>query len=254
MTPEEFNAYTSCYLPQKQGPSIKSPLVPSGGLPAMVDWRPNMSAVKDQGACGSCYAESAIAAFEGAWSIRSGRVHNFSVQEVIDCSAKEGNEGCNGGWMHAVYEYIMDHEGILLDSSDPYSGMSKSCAESHNETVAYLTNWSFVKPTQHSILLWLTLQPISIAVDANECWQSYTGGILSSTNCPSSLDPPELDHGVVVVGYNLEHTIPYFIVRNSWGVGWGEDGYVRIAINESHGSGLFGLAQQPTVPHVGKIY
>ena len=231
---------------EPRGPAAETPTVP---LLDYVDWRPNMSAVKDQGQCGSCYAESAVGAYEAAWSLRTGRVHNFSVQQAMDCSEKQGNQKCNGGWMHAVYEYIMDGHGILLDSQDPYTAMDGNCSKANpNGEIAYLKNWSYVHPSQRALLHWITKQPISIAVSADDCWQNYDSGIVNGTNCPSSLSPPQLDHGVIAVGYDLRGTEPYFLVRNSWGTSWGEDGYIRIAINSTHPSGLFGLASQPTVP------
>jgi C1A family cysteine protease len=215
-----------------------------------VDWRANMSHIKDQGDCGSCYAESAVGTFEAAWSLRTGRVHNFSVQQSIDCSSKQGNQGCGGGWMHAVYQWIISGDGILLDAQDPYVAMDHNCSNKSGSEIAYLKSWSYVHPSQLALLHWITKQPISIAVDANDCWDSYSGGVINATNCPSALDPPELDHGVIAVGYDLRGPQPYYIVRNSWGLSWGEGGYVKIALNLSHSGGLFGLATQPTVPIV----
>lgn len=244
-----LESFEACYLGyvEPRGPPAVTPDIP---LLDYVDWRPNMSAVKDQGQCGSCYAESSVGAFEAAWSLKTGRVHNFSVQQAIDCSSVEGNQGCNGGWMHSVYDWIIAGDGILLDSQDPYVAKKQNCSERSGEEIAYLRNWSYVHPSQKALLHWIMKQPISIAVSADDCWQSYESGILNGTNCPSSLYPPQLDHGVIAVGYDLRGTQPYFLVRNSWGSVWGEKGYVRIALNLTHSGGLFGLATQPTVPHV----
>ena len=215
-----------------------------------VDWRPNMSKIKNQQQCGSCYAESAVGTFEAAWGLRTGRIHNFSVQQAIDCSSKQGNQGCNGGWMHSVYDWIIAGDGILLDSQDPYVAMDQNCSNKSGSEIAYLKNWSYIHPSQLALLHWITRQPVSIAVDANDCWMGYESGIMNGINCPSALNPPELDHGVIAVGFDLRGPQPYYTVRNSWGTGWGEDGYVRIALNLTHDTGLFGLAMQPTVPHV----
>lgn len=214
-----------------------------GSYARSVDWRANMSAIKDQGPCGSCYAESAVAAFEGAWSLQTGHIHNFSVQQAMDCLGS----ACDGGWMHDVFEWM--RWGIDLDSQDRYTASKENCTNRTN-SVAFLHNWSYVEPSQEALLHWVSKQPVSIAVNANDCWDAYTGGILNASNCPSSLDPPFLNHGVVVVGYVLGSPRAYWIVRNSWGTQWGEDGYVRIAMNMSHEFGLFGLAKQPTVPTI----
>ena len=235
-----FSSYTRGYAGYVQVHEFaESPEITS----LQVDWRPNMSAVKDQGACGSCYAESAVAAFEGAWSLETGHIHNFSVQEAMDCLGTD----CDGGWMHEVFEWMRG--GILLDSQDPYVASEQECIPP-NASIAFLQNWSYVYPSQKDLLNWVSHQPVSIAVYANECWDGYTGGLLDANSCAGALDPPELNHGVVAVGYDLRADEPHWIVRNSWGSSWGEDGHVRIAINMSQEFGLFGLAKQPTVPHV----
>ena len=155
-----------------------------------VDWRANMSKIKNQGDCGSCYAESAVGTFEAAWSLTTGRIHNFSVQEAIDCSSKQGNQGCGGGWMHSVYQWIIDGHGILLDSQDPYVAMDQNCSNKSGSEIAYLKNWSYVHPSQLALLHWITRQPVSIAVDANECWESYSGGRDERHELPVFPRPP----------------------------------------------------------------
>ena len=246
MTYENFKNLQKTRVSHPTKPYAHSP---NSNTPDIVDWRYIMTPIKDQAQCGSCYAESSVATYEALWTIHTGRKHNFSVQQAMDCSTAQGNEGCNGGWMHSVYDWIITNEGIVLNSQDPYSAMTANCTPSLNQTqIAYLDNWVYVKPTQKDIIAWLPIQPVTIAVAADGCWQMYKSGIVTGAKCPSSLDPPQLDHGVVVVGYNLKHEQPYFTVRNSWGTDWGEDGYIRIAINFTHDKGLFGLASQPTAP------
>ena len=116
--------------------------------------------------------------------------------------------------------------------------MDQNCSNKSGSEIAYLKSWNYVHPSQLALLYWITKQPISIAVDASMCWDSYSGGVINATNCPSALDPPMLDHGVIAVGFDLRGPQPYFLVRNSWGTGWGEAGYVKIAINMTHSGGL----------------
>jgi len=247
MTYTEFKSLQKTRISPPTKPYVPSPNTPQS--PPRMDWRYMMTPIKDQGQCGSCYAESSVATYEAMWTLHTGRQHNFSVQQAMDCSTTQGNEGCNGGWMHSVYDWIMANKGILINSQDPYSALTANCSSNETNTqLTFLDDWVYVKPTQQDIISWLPIQPVTIAVDANECWQSYTSGIVTGSKCPSSLEPPQLDHGVVVVGYDLIHKIPHFIVRNSWGTEWGEDGYIRIAINFTHNKGLFGLASQPTAP------
>jgi len=81
--------------------------------------------------------------------------------------------------------------------------------------------------------------PLSIAVDATS-WQTYTGGIL--TNCISD----QIDHGVLIVGFDLTNNPPYWIVKNSWGASWGENGYIRVG----YGTDQCLITSYPTTSNV----
>merc|ERR1711871_99546 len=84
--------------------------------------------------------------------------------------------------------------------------------------------------------------PNSIAIDAS-AWSSYTGGVMTTSSCSSS--PLRMDHAVQTVGYNADASTPYWIVRNSWGTGWGENGYIYLAMGDNT-CGIANLGAQVT--------
>ena len=87
----------------------------------------------------------------------------------------------------------------------------------------------------------VAIQPVSVAIDANPL-QMYTSGIFNDWSCGHGLD-----HAVLVVGYGVENGQKFFIVKNSWGAGWGESGYVRFA-RRSAGIGMCGITEHASFP------
>ncbi|CAG9333163.1 unnamed protein product [Blepharisma stoltei] len=213
-------------------------------LPTFVDWRQQgaVTPVKNQGACGSCWAFSTTGAVEGLWKISGNSLVSLSEQELMDCSVSFGNNGCNGGLMDYAFEFIMKN-GITLESNYPYAGVQGTCNTTAEQLIAAnITNYVNVQTENPTALQSaVAQQPVSVAVEANQyVWQYYKGGIISK-NCGT-----ELDHGVLVVGYNTTNSPPYWIVKNSWGAGWGENGYVRIQISAA--KGICGINIEPSYP------
>jgi C1A family cysteine protease len=93
----------------------------------------------------------------------------------------------------------------------------------------------------------VALQPVSVAIEADtRYFQSYSGGVLTSTSCGTNLD-----HGVLIVGYGKENGIDYWLVKNSWSSSWGDEGYVKIERSDSTNDiGICGIAAQPSFPIV----
>lgn len=186
----------------------------AGTVGADIDWTADgkVHSVKNQGACGSCWAFSATAALESAYLI-AGQNYDLSEQQLVDCSRAYGNQGCSGGWMDSAFQYIIDH-GITETIHYPYKAVNQNCAIDGGS----IKMKSFVDvPGCSNLETALSGRPISVAVDAS-VWSQYRSGVLSS--CGGNIN-----HGVLLVGSNDQ----YWKIKNSWGAAWGESGYIRLA-------------------------
>jgi Pyruvate/2-oxoacid:ferredoxin oxidoreductase delta subunit len=235
MTSEEFSTRLMPNLMQTN-PRAPSVLVGAPEAPTNnVDWRNQgvITAVKDQGQCGSCWAHSADEAIESFDALnRKISPLTLSVEQCTACTYNYN--GCNGGWPHDAYIYgVKDRNGIDLDSDYPYNiataGVCKFGATGNaDKPVTNDQNYKNGVNGQLGNLLNST-GPVSVCVAAS-AWQTYTGGILK--NCPGSVD-----HCVQAVGYqNAAGTPePYWIVRNSWGKSWGIQGYIWLDMATNNG-------------------
>jgi C1A family cysteine protease len=193
--------------------------------PKAVDWRKAgaVNAPKNQGQCGSCWAFSTAAALEGAHFVKSKKLVSLSEQQLVDCS--KDNNGCNGGSMDLAFEYSKTSP-LQTEAGYPYTGVDGTCNYQKVNGIVRATGFSDVAPNDNKQLKAAVAKtPVSIAIEADQTsFQGYQGGVLNSKSCGT-----QLDHGVIIVGYGTEGTQDYWIVRNSWGAGWGESGYIRIA-------------------------
>jgi C1A family cysteine protease len=217
-------------------------------VPDLVDWRKKnaVTSIKDQGQCGSCWSFSSTGAIEGAWAISTGNLVNLSEQQLVDCSKKYGNLGCNGGMMDNAFEYVIDN-GQCADAEYPYTAKGGSC---HSCTTVAKLSDCYDVPTNNQLALKEAVAlkgPISIAIEADtKVFQSYSSGVITSSSCGTNLD-----HGVLIVGYGEENGIKYWLVKNSWGTSWGENGYVKIARSDStNDAGICGVAMETSYPKV----
>ena len=225
---------------------------PGKMLPNAVDWTTlgKTTAVKDQGYCGSCWSFSAAEAIESAWAIKKGSLLTLSEQQLVDCSKKYGNMGCNGGLMDSAFHYVMDN-GLCLESAYPYTSGQTTVAgtcQTTCQTAVTISGCADTSPNnQITLKEAVSMGPVSIAIQADsKIFQSYTSGIITGTSCGQTLD-----HGVVITGYSSENSIMYWKVRNSWSASWGESGYVRIERSEkTNDAGTCGIAMQPSFPIV----
>ena len=253
LTPEEFKAqYINGGVKAiVGGTTCGSYSSSASGAPASIDWRTKgaVTSVKDQGQCGSCWTFSSTGAVEGAWAIAKGQLIDFSEEQLVECAGiKYGSMGCNGGSMEGAFNYIIAN-GQCTAASYPYtsgtgqSGSCKSCS-----AVAHISSCSDVKPNdQLSLKAAVARQPVSVAIEADtRYFQSYSGGVLTSSSCGQNLD-----HGVLAVGYGTENGIDYWLVKNSWSTTSGDNGYVKIARSSStNDAGICGIAKQPSFPTV----
>jgi C1A family cysteine protease len=250
LTPEEFKGqYVSGLKTELGSYGCKTYSSTASNAPSSIDWRTKnaVTSVKDQGQCGSCWTFSATGAIEGAWSISKGQLVDLSEQELVDCAKGVGyyNLGCNGGQMESAFKFVIEHGQCSL-SSYPYTakdGTCKTCS-----ALAHISSCSDVRPNdQISLKGAVAQQPVSVAISADSMvFQSYSGGVITSTSCYTTLN-----HGVLVVGYGTENGVDYWLVKNSWGPTWGNGGYVKIGKSSStNDPGICGISQQPSFPTV----
>jgi cathepsin L len=246
---KQYNGYVYT-LPEKS--STKHARL--SNLPTDFDWRNQqiLNYVKDQGQCGSCWAFSAIGALEAQLALKHQKEFILSEQEMVDCVKNQGRfikccNGCNGGEMSSVYEYLSGKEDEL-ESSYPYTASDGTCKEKQSAVPFNVTDYVVLESGDEEGLMHslYNIGPISIGVNANRDWQLYKSGIYdpTSTQCPNSVR--DIDHGVVLIGYGEENGLKYWTIRNSWGNDWGEKGHIRIA----RGKNSCGVANSPIYPIV----
>jgi len=226
-TPEEYARLRS----KKYSPSQFQVLAATQGAanPAAIDWRTKgaVTAVKNQGGCGSCWAFSATETLESHYQIASKKSVTLAPQTFVNCVKNPqgcgGTGGCEGATMELAFN-LTASTGIALESDIPYAGRDATC----KPYKAAVKCTGYVKNPVNSAIGFetalATKGPMAITVAAGS-WQFYGGGVFHG--CSKGFlgrQDNTLDHGVQAVGYTQD----YWIVRNSWGAGWGEKGFIRI--------------------------
>ncbi|RLM66400.1 cysteine proteinase 1-like [Panicum miliaceum] len=217
----------------------KAPILPTDGLPTDFDWREHgaVGPVKNQGSCGSCWSFSTSGALEGAHYLATGKLEVLSEQQMVDCDhecdasdPRSCDAGCNGGLMTTAFSYLEKVGGLESEKDYPYTGSDSTCKFDKSKIVAQVKNFSVVSVDEDQIAANLVKHgPLAIGINA-VFMQTYIGGV----SCPY-ICGRHLDHGVLLVGYGSAGYAPirfkekpYWIIKNSWGENWGENGYYKI--------------------------
>jgi len=220
--------------------------------PNAVDWRTKgaVTPVKNQAQCGSCWAFSTTGSVEGINAIKTGKLVSASEQELVDCDTAH-DMGCNGGLMDYAFTFIKDNGGLDTESDYPYHATAGTCDKTKEaKHVLTIDGYEDVpKMDETALLKAVTNQPVSVAIEADKrVFQLYTGGVFDDETCGT-----QLDHGVLAVGFGTDSSSSkdFWIVKNSWGASWGENGYIRMARGSKNAAGMCGIASQPSYPTRG---
>jgi len=210
---------------------------------AAVDYTEWFNEVRDQGNCGSCWTFSTTGAIEGNLSKNKGSLIPYlSTQQLVDCDTTDS--GCNGGSFSTAFTYIKS-TGLMFDSAYPYNAVEteKGClfnpslASTRITNFTYCTNYSSNKKTQCSVAAVYALLakgPISVGIDGGSAaFQNYSNGIFTG-KCSQD------DHAVIAMGYGTDPKYgDYWLIRNSWGADWGDEGYIKVAVNDANKHSCF---------------
>jgi C1A family cysteine protease len=240
---------------EEQGPTFAdivgspSPLQ----LPDYINWIQlgGVTPVKNQGACGSCWAFSTTGALEGAKFVKTGELTALSEQNLLDCDHKD--LGCNGGLMDDAFKFDEKQGGLCSEAVYPYQARQGPECITNCTDVPGSKVTSFVDvpaKDEMALLSAIAMQPIAVAIQANQfVFQFYKTGVITDDSCGSRAS---IDHGVLAVGYgtDLETQEPYFLIKNSWGATWGEDGYVKLGRKSKNEYGMCAILKMASFPLV----
>lgn len=205
---------------------------PIVGLPTSFDWRTlsGCPPVRNQGGCGSCWAFGTLGAVECAILIRDQYLVDLSEQWLVSCNTY--NYSCDGGWW--AYDFLIDTPdecskiGALLESDFPYTATDAACVCAAR--TYRLSSWAEVNPSvsipsvdaiKQAIM---TYGPVAVAVRVDSAFTAYHDGVFNASAVGA------VNHAVVLVGWDdSQGAAGVWFLRNSWGSGWGESGYMRIA-------------------------
>ena len=241
-----FNSTASSHTKFSDADSEVNINTPS--YPPSKNWIPSgcISSPINQGQCGSEWAIVATEVLEWTCCLSKSAksLVSLSVQEVVDCSTGQGGQGCSGGFITSGWQYAMAADGLCTESAYPYAQKDGKCVAGlcpHQCRPTSIVN--VAANNANATLNAISNQPIAVLVQgSSSAFQMYTSGVISGPACGTMID-----HSLAVTGYDSTAKIPYITAMNSWGEAWGENGFVRIALDPSAngGMGTCGIYEAP---------
>lgn len=199
---------------------------------------------------GSCWAFATVASIEGVHQIKTGRLVSLSEQEIVDCDRGGNDHGCRGGYPRSAMEWVTRNGGLTTESDYPYVGSQRQCMSGKlGHHAARIRGYQAVQRKNEAELERAVAgRPVAVVIDASRAFQFYKRGVFSGP-CNTTT----VNHAVTVVGYGSAGSDSgggrkYWIVKNSWGQGWGENGYVRMARRVRAREGMCAIAIEPYYP------
>ena len=178
--------------------------------------------VRDQGGCGSCWAFATHGAFEGSNAILNKALIDSAEQDTLDCS---GSGSCSGGWW--AFQYLID-TGSAKEADYPYVATKGTCKAGVQRPYKAVA-WGYVDSTVEIPSVAALKKalcdygPLAVAVAVTSAFQAYKSGVFNEGSSAA------INHGVTLVGWDDNKQA--WRIKNSWGTGWGESGYMWIAYN-----------------------
>jgi len=230
-----FNIHPIVRDPQAECSATSKKKLRSEGKvpPSSVDWRNSgiVTPVKNQGHCGSCWTFSSTGAIEAHVKKTTGVSLDLSEQQLIDCARNYDNHGCNGGLPSHAFEYIKASGGIEAESSYPYKAADEPGCNFEKGKVAaeVVSAFNITQGDEKELKKAVAFAgPVSITFQVVGDFRSYSSGVYVSNSCGNR--PEDVNHAVLAVGYGHDDASgkDYWIVKNSWGPAWGDQGYFKI--------------------------
>ncbi|XP_051007077.1 cathepsin 7-like [Acomys russatus] len=220
-------------------------------IPKTLDWRREgfVAPVRRQGACGACWAFAVAGAIEGQLFKKTGKLTPLSVQNLVDCSRTFGTNGCKGGKLYSAFQYVKNNGGLEAEATYPYEATVRNCRYRREYSVVKVIRFLVVPRNEEALMNALvTIGPIAVGIDAeHESFKKYTGGIYNEPKCRSNSP----SHSVLLVGFGYEgqesEGKKYWLIKNSHGEQWGENGYMKIPRDQNNYCGIASYAMYPVL-------
>ena len=201
--------------------------------------------VVNQGGCGSCWTYGAVGGLETRYKLKAGVLKKFAEQEYLDCvyESRAGKDGCKGGWPDDCYTYSKNNGGRLASARDyPYRASDGKCQSKPNALIEYkITGYVEVAASEAANIEALATGSLSVAFEVTDKLHQYRGNIMKDDTCRG-----RVNHAVTAVGY----TPTFVLVKNSWGTGWGDQGFIKFA-RHHHNCNLFNFSSYPSLVATG---